>query len=218
MNITKILISLSLLFILSNGIGIVLGKVVTASECSHDEEHGLVARGIDVFLGSNAHACTNTVYMGGKWSSNVAYVRFDAVDSATIRDYVQNSITHFNNMQSHVRLYSNSYLSKGDPVIYVEDKAMSAEYDWTGKAYNSWQGGWPIDTLYNSVGGVNIVINTNTFWDGTTQQEQNTLYHEIGHSLGMGHRSDINTLMYCSRSRTAFGLTDSDISVLNVIY
>jgi hypothetical protein len=118
------------------------------------------------------------------------------------------SISHFS--QSDIRSHCHECYAT-DGYYYFED--------WTAKADGSWFGGWPVDNYYEYEHPINIKFNLDIYFDGTYNQEIATARHELGHSVGLGHKSDAYTLMYCSRSgRKVYGLTSGDKEVLNVIY
>ncbi|WP_449444956.1 hypothetical protein [Ureibacillus acetophenoni] len=162
-------------------------------------------------------SCRNDVYMGAKWVGNVS-VDLTLLHDSTIATYMRSAMSHYNSLQSYVKLVEVT----STPTTRGHIKATDAWYpweSWTGNAYNSWYGGWPIDTYYNNVEAVKIVFNTATYFeDATTNQKIATPRHELGHAIGLGHRSSKDLLMYCSRARTVYGLTSGDIEILDIIY
>lgn len=190
---------LTVLFCMS--IGFITGQKINASECENPE--------------ASDSGCTNDAYMGAKWNVKPVRVYLGEADNTNVKARMRNAITHFNNNQTYIDFYEAApVVERG--YIKVIDNNYQFE-NWTALADGSWHGGWPIDTSYDVHRPITIKFNLRTF-PGTVNQENGTARHELGHSIGMGHRSSSATLMYCSRSRTALGLTASDKSILDVIY
>ncbi|MDX1719741.1 MAG: hypothetical protein R3353_06250 [Salegentibacter mishustinae] len=162
--------------------------------------------------------CFNDLYMGGKWVGGTVPVVLTNLGDANIKTKMRSAITHFNSSQTYLNIYETTsypiekgYIKATDDHYYFET--------WTATAAGSWQGGWPIDINYNDMKPINIKFNLVNFFDGTDFQETGTARHELGHSIGLGHKTSQYTLMYCNRSRYYNTLTNADketfISLLN---
>ena len=182
-------------------IGFITGQKISANECDNPEAADA--------------GCTNDAYMGAKWTNPYVRVYLGEAHDATVKSVVRNAMSHFNSNQTHIDFYEQApVIAKG--YIKITDDNYAYE-TWTANADGSWFGGWPVDASYDSASPINIRFNLLKF-PGTDDQENGTARHELGHSIGLGHKSDIATLMYCSRSRTAKGLTAADKTTLDVIY
>lgn len=108
----KVFFSLVIITILSFGIGAVSGNYIVASNCyeetnlhgesdtatTNEETGGSVNLVLNaftsLFTAENVSACSNDVYMGGKWATSYVPIKIDQIKDATIRANMQNAITH----------------------------------------------------------------------------------------------------------------------------
>lgn len=216
--IKRIVVSLLIVSALSFGVGHITGNYISASSCEEETSDNKLISFISNLSTNKAFAnCKNDVYMGAKWVTKRAPVNLSNLDNSIIKNRMRDAISHFNSTQSYIDIVEDS--SNGSyGYIYATDGYYYFE-SWTAKADGSWYGGWPINNYYENEHPINIKFNLDIYFDGTYDQERATARHELGHSVGLGHRSDAYTLMYCSRNgRKVYGLTSGDKEALNVIY
>lgn len=153
---------------------------------------------------------SNAYTFDGHWSNETAIPYVNNVSSnSRLKSLVNNAaLDNWNNNQWVVDLYS-SYDANGRNILI--DNVSFSSVSWTGKAEGSstnWDGS-------NHYYGVDIKLNeAKNIMSYSDSKLEGLIAHEIGHAVGLEHRSSSSYLMYPYDSRTQFVPNSTEISTL----
>ena len=154
--------------------------------------------------GVTAQAWCGVKFLGYKWCRKPTTVTY--TDYTSTRWPVGDALTAWMNTGVPNSL-SLSWRSSGTSDVTVHE----SYYGYTGwHAYgtNSWSG--------SCMTGSNLKLN-NTYYTGAHHSKTLTL-HEIGHTLGIGHHTDCNSIMYTDPTQCAAALTSCDAQAAAELY